>query len=50
LEADVVYILRPELLPLVRKNQQDWELEQEMNIKYVALTRAKQKMVMVSSK
>jgi superfamily I DNA/RNA helicase len=50
LEADVVYILNPEKLPLIRKNQQPWELEQEMNLKYVAMTRAKQKMVFVSGK
>ena len=40
LEAKHVYILAPELLPLVRKNQTDWEIEQEKNIQYVAYTRA----------
>ena len=30
-----------------RKHQQDWELEQEMNLKYVAITRAKKKLVYV---
>jgi superfamily I DNA/RNA helicase len=50
LEADIVYILNPEKLPLVRKNQQPWEYEQELNLKYVAMTRAKQKMVFVSGK
>lgn len=47
LEADSVYIIRPELLPLIRKEQQDWELEQEYNLKYVALTRSKDKLTFV---
>jgi len=39
-EANNVFILRPELMPhpLAR---QEWQLEQEMNLKYVALTRSK---------
>lgn len=41
LEADNVFILCPEKLPLRYKGQQTWELEQEMNLKYVAITRAK---------
>jgi hypothetical protein len=41
LEADRVFILRPELLPHPRLNFR-WQGEQEMNLKYVALTRAKQ--------
>lgn len=41
LEADNVFILRPDMMPLVWDEQQHWEFEQEMNIKYVALTRAK---------
>ena len=41
LEADNVTILLPEKLPLVWKGQLDWEYEQEMNLKYVAITRAK---------
>jgi superfamily I DNA/RNA helicase len=48
LEANSVYILKPELLPLVRKNQKDWELEQEYNIQYVAYTRSKNKLVFVN--
>jgi len=47
LEAETVYIIRPELLPLIRKEQKEWELEQEMNLKYVALTRSKDKLVFV---
>ena len=40
LEADRVHILQPELLPAPWAKQ-DWEKEQEMNLKYVAITRAK---------
>ena len=49
LEADTVYIIRPDLLPLVRPNQKEWEIEQEMNLKYVALTRSKNKLVFVNN-
>jgi DNA helicase-2/ATP-dependent DNA helicase PcrA len=48
LEADTVYIIRPDQLPLIRKDQKDWELDQEMNLKYVALTRSKNKLVFVN--
>jgi DNA helicase-2/ATP-dependent DNA helicase PcrA len=48
LEADTVYIIRPDQLPLIRKDQQEWELEQEMNLKYVALTRSKNRLVFVN--
>lgn len=41
LENDRVFILEPEKLPLKWQEQQEWELEQEMNLKYVSLTRAK---------
>lgn len=44
-EADRVWILKPELLPLPMG--QEWEQEQEMNIKYVALTRSKSELVFV---
>lgn len=47
LESDTVYIVAPELLPMRYKNQQQWEYEQEMNLKYVAITRAKQRLVWV---
>jgi superfamily I DNA/RNA helicase len=49
LEADTVYILRPDQLPLIRANQQPWEVEQELNLKYVALTRSKDRLVIVNS-
>ena len=41
LESDNVWIILPNKLPLVRKKQQPWETEQELNLKYVAYTRAK---------
>lgn len=41
LEADRIHIMRPHKMPLMWKGQQDWEYEQEMNLRYVALTRAK---------
>lgn len=47
LENETVYILKPNKLPLTWKDQQEWEIEQEMNIKYVALTRSKNKLVFV---
>jgi superfamily I DNA/RNA helicase len=47
LEADTVYIVKPNTLPLEWDGQMEWEHEQEMNIKYVALTRSKDKLVIV---
>lgn len=41
LEADRVFIVLPNKLPLIWKGQKDWEREQEMNLCYVAYTRAK---------
>jgi DNA helicase II / ATP-dependent DNA helicase PcrA len=38
-EAEVVWIIKPELMPL--KVAQDWEAQQEQNIMYVAYTRSK---------
>lgn len=42
LEADRVYILRPDILPM--KTKREWEMEQEMNIIWVAVTRAKREL------
>lgn len=39
LEADRVFIIRPDLLPL--PNQRSWQAIQEQNLEYVAITRAK---------
>jgi len=40
LEADNVFIIHPELMPS-KFAEQDWEIEQEENLRYVAYTRAK---------
>lgn len=50
LEADRVWILKPQLLPMISKNAQDWEKEQEENVRYVALTRSKSELVFVHDK
>ena len=47
LEADRVFILLPEKLPLIFPKQLSWQLKQEMNLKYVALTRAKKELIFV---
>lgn len=47
LESNRVMILLPHKLPLTWKGQQDWEYEQEMNLKYVAITRAKEELIFV---
>lgn len=47
LENDNVYIIAPEILPMRYSGQQDWELKQEMNLLYVAITRAKKRLVYV---
>lgn len=47
MEADTVVILAPHLLPFYRKNQTEDEKIQELNIKYVAYTRSKNKLIIV---
>jgi superfamily I DNA/RNA helicase len=49
MQSPTVYIIRPDQLPLIRKDQKEWEIEQEMNLKYVALTRSKNKLVFVNN-
>lgn len=44
LEADRVFIIRTDKLPLRWEKQQGWEFEQELNLLYVALTRAKKEL------
>lgn len=44
LEADNVFIALPNCLPMTWKGQQSWEYEQECNLKYVAVTRAKKQL------
>lgn len=46
LEANSVYILHPELLPHPRAKR-DWEIEQERNALFVALTRSKSELYFV---
>ncbi len=43
LEADRVFIARPDKMPLPTKKA--WQYQQEMNLKYVAITRAKYELV-----
>ena len=45
LEADRVIIALPEKLPLKWRDQKDWQLQQELNLKYVALTRARKELI-----
>lgn len=47
LEEKRVFILRPDLLPLRWSNQQDSQLEQEYNLCYVSLTRAKNELYFI---
>ncbi len=41
LEAERIFIYHPEHMPLTWRNQQEWQLQQEENLLYVALTRSK---------
>lgn len=49
LEADTIWILRPDLMPFP-KAKKDWQIQQEMNLKYVAITRAKKTLNYVEGK
>lgn len=49
LESDRVFILEYSKLPLKRDEQKDWEIIQEINLKYVAVTRAKEVLYQVDS-
>lgn len=44
LEADRVFIVRPDLLPMT-KVQKAWERQQENNLTYVAITRARNELI-----
>lgn len=50
LEANRVMILLPDKLPLKFPHQQEWQLKQEMNLKYVAITRARKELIFVDLK
>ena len=49
LENERVFILDFNKLPVKKDNQQPWEVKQEINLKYVALTRAKHTLYLVDS-
>ncbi len=49
LEADTVYIAKPELMPHPMAAL-PWQIEQEYNLKYVALTRSKKNLVFIKTK
>ena len=49
LEAERVFILCPEKMPLPMKNPQPWELVQERNLQYVAWTRSKDTLVFTTT-
>jgi hypothetical protein len=48
LENDRVFILTPERLPMEWKDQLEWQYQQEVNLEYVAYTRAKKELVIVN--
>jgi DNA helicase II / ATP-dependent DNA helicase PcrA len=47
LESDRIFIYKPDDMPMTWKNQQQWQLEQEKNLLYVALTRSKSELFIV---
>jgi len=47
LEAERVFVIRPEDLPLTWRKQKPWQYEQEQNLRYVALTRSKSELYFV---
>ncbi|MEG3939883.1 3'-5' exonuclease [Microcoleus sp. S36b_A3] len=49
LEGDRIFIISPNDLPMVWRNQQGWQLEQENNLLYVALTRSKSELYVVGN-
>lgn len=49
LEGDRIFIISPNDLPMVWRNQQGWQLEQEKNLLYVALTRSKSELYVVGN-
>ncbi len=49
LEENRIFIIDYDKLPMSRPQQKDWEKEQEMNLKYVAITRAKEALFLVES-
>lgn len=49
LEEDRIFIIDYDKLPYVRIDQKDWERIQEINLKYVAVTRARSALYLVES-
>jgi len=49
LENPRVFIIKPEKLPLIWKNQSPTQMQQEMNLRYVAITRAQEELYFVES-
>lgn len=47
LESDRIFIYKSDDMPMTWKNQQNWQLEQEKNLLYVALTRSKSELFIV---
>lgn len=47
LESDNIFFLRPDLLPS-KYAEQDWEIEQENNLRYVLLTRTKKNFIYIN--
>ena len=47
LEANRVLILLPNKLPLKWPHQLEWQMKQELNLKYVALTRARKELIFI---
>ncbi|MBH8577958.1 ATP-dependent helicase [Nostocaceae cyanobacterium CENA369] len=47
LESERIFIYKPNDLPMTWRDQQDWQLEQEENLLYVALTRSKSELFIV---
>lgn len=50
LEANNVFVIDYNKIRITYKGQQAWQAQQEANLEYVALTRAKQKMYLVNDK
>ena len=49
LEEKRVFVLDYDQLPFARQGQRDWEKVQELNLKYVAITRASERLFVVES-
>lgn len=49
LEADRVVIVAPEKLTLVRRDNKPWQVTQELNLAYIAVTRARQELIFAGS-